>query len=116
MVSIKAGVQIAGMKPEILLAIIIADSIYSARRIPCVLTSVEDSTLHKSTSLHYKGLAVDIRLPSYYTLSDQTAVENLDEIVTAAISRALGKEYDVVLEKDHIHVEYDPKTDTGGVT
>lgn len=114
MVSIKPGVKIAGMRPEILLAIIIADSVYSARRIPCVLTSVEDSTLHKSTSLHYKGLAVDIRLPSYYTLADQAAVENLDELVSSAIARALGKEYDVVLEKDHIHIEYDPKTESGG--
>ena len=30
--------------------------------------------------------------------------------VTGDIETRLGPDYDVVLEHDHIHVEYDPKT------
>jgi hypothetical protein len=49
-------------------------------------------------SLHYRGFAVDLRLPT----------DNKEEI-RAELAASLGAEYDVILEIDHIHIEYDPK-------
>lgn len=113
MMGIKKGVMVGGIQPEILLAVMVAHSIFDSLHLPFILTSAEDSDLHKSTSLHYKGKAVDIRLPSFYNPKP-----NLDDAVCGSLRNALGAEYDVVLEANHIHVEYDPKpiAITGGIT
>lgn len=56
-------------------------------------------------SLHSQGLAVDFRLPSYF--SGFSA--HHDKSIRQQLHHLLGSDYDVVLEDDHIHVEYDPK-------
>lgn len=104
MIGVKAGVKLAGTQPEILLALMVIHSIMDSLHLPCIVTSGHDTNLHKSNSLHYKGLALDIRLPSFYNPSP-----NLDSSVVESIKNALGSEYDVVLETNHIHVEFDPK-------
>jgi len=69
-----------------------------------VITSASDST-HKKESLHYglKGdsrcRAVDLRIKNL-TNPQETAKE---------LKRRLGPDFDIVLEADHIHLEYDPK-------
>lgn len=94
---LKEGVLIHEMTPQILLAIMIADRVFSEAGSPLVLTSVCDGT-HKVGSLHYSGDAVDLRI---WHLDDPQA--------TAQVLReSLGENYDVVLERTHIHVEYDP--------
>jgi len=65
------------------------------------ITSVIDGK-HRPNSLHYSGLAFDLRTRH---LKTEDGVKN----VAAEIRGALGREYDVVVEKDHIHIEYDPK-------
>jgi hypothetical protein len=95
---IKPRVKASGLKPEILLAIQEAREVYRDFGTPLVITSLLDGR-HSATSLHYEGLAVDLR------------TQNLDArvraLVAERIGKALGPEYDVVLESDHIHVEYD---------
>jgi hypothetical protein len=59
----------------------------------CTITSGTEGR-HSRKSLHYKGLAIDIRGGSQ-SLADYLQVN-------------LGGDYDVVFEIDHIHVEYDP--------
>lgn len=66
----------------------------------CVITSGNDSK-HKANSLHYKNLAIDLRV---WGLSDSER-----ELVTKSLSECLGKDFDVIDEKDHIHIEYDPE-------
>lgn len=66
-----------------------------------VITSCLDGQ-HMATSLHYKGLAVDLRTR---TLPTEEAVE----AAVSALRLRLGRAYDVVHEPTHIHVEYDPK-------
>lgn len=61
---------------------------------------------HKQGSLHYKGLAVDIR-------SKHIADAQKDSVL-ASIKLALGPDYDVLLEargevNEHFHVEADKK-------
>ena len=61
-----------------------------------VITSTYEGS-HSEGSLHYANLAVDIRKNKAKVLSYKE------------IKQALGKDYDVILEGDHIHIEYDPK-------
>jgi hypothetical protein len=56
---------------------------------------------HSEGSLHYSGLAED------YRIRDVNPSE-LAEMVGKVRAR-LGSLYDVVLEADHLHVEYDPR-------
>ena len=97
---IKAGVRAAGLQPEILLAILEAREIYRALEVDLVITSLRDGK-HMKGSLHYKGLAVDLRTRDLCPINRATA--------TRRLKGALGPEYDVVLESDHIHIEFDPK-------
>ena len=56
---------------------------------------------HMEGSLHYSGNAFDMRTFIYTPEQIQTIFLNLKD--------NLGKDYDIVLHKTHIHVEYDPK-------
>lgn len=97
MIKLKAGVVVTGITPEILLAIYIAKTVYDSCDEPSMtITSVTDGK-HRANSLHYKGLAVDLRLPI------------LQMAVMDKLRVALGNSYDVILEKTHIHIEYDPR-------
>lgn len=98
------------MTTQNLLAILAAQQLMFSRGIPFVITSLCDGK-HMTGSKHYEGNAFDFRLPSRYTGKPQTDTE-----VHAELAAALGRSYDVVLEKDpdhpenaHIHVEFDPK-------
>lgn len=64
------------------------------------VTSVTDGK-HKDGSKHYEGLAFDLR--TRMLTKEQT-------LRLAAVMRGiLEGEWDVVVEGDHIHVEFDPK-------
>lgn len=90
--------KVAGLSNEILLAIIIIKDIYNIFDLYPTITSITDGK-HGITSLHYKGKALDIRLPE----KNIAAVFN-------KIAEILGPDYDVVLESTHIHIEFDPKS------
>ena len=53
---------------------------------------------HGIVSLHPDGWAFDIRKPT----------TKLNEVVNS-IRVSLGTNFDIVIELDHIHIEYDPK-------
>jgi len=97
---IKKGVKIKGLQPEILLAITEAREVYRELGADLIITSLLDGK-HMPGSFHYKGLAVDLRT-RHLTKPDRA-------LAAARLRVALGPEYDVVLEKTHIHLEYDPK-------
>lgn len=62
-------------------------------------TSTWEGT-HSPGSLHYQHKAIDIRRPQQLTLAQR---------VVTTLKQRLGVGYDIVLEDDHIHIEYDPK-------
>lgn len=97
-VSIKQGVRVRGLSNEILLALLVAQSVYSETEAAMTITSLTDGR-HGIGSLHHTGDAVDLRLPMPATR----------EQIVSQLRTALGASYDVILESDHIHVEYDPK-------
>lgn len=96
----KKGVSLAGARPEIIPAIYVANEVFFELGKNCTVTSVTDSK-HGYGSLHYVGLAFDLR----------TKHISKGEVVKVAreLKRRLTKEYDVVVEETHIHVEYQPK-------
>ena len=94
MLSIKSGVQVKSIKSEIILAIIVAESCRPKGN--TVITSVTDGE-HMVGSKHYTGEAVDLRT---YDLSTKEMISWRNKIAWA-----LGKEYTVILEDDHIHIQ-----------
>ena len=100
---IKSGVKINDISTEILLAAVVAESVWKRYGVEdgITITSCRDGK-HMENSKHYSGEAIDLRtwnLPS--GTSPQDAAETLSE--------ALGDNFDVVVEPTHIHVEYDPE-------
>ena len=65
-----------------------------------VVTSILDGK-HKDGSKHYEGEAFDLRSFNY--------TKNEIALLLIAFKEALGKDYDVIFEIDHFHIEYDPK-------
>ncbi len=97
---LKKSVSLKGLQPQILVAVMVANEVYKKYGKDLVITSVNDSK-HGEGSLHYKGFAIDTRI---FYFPKGVAKKVRDEIASR-----LGDEFDVVLEKDHIHIEYDPK-------
>ena len=99
---IKTGVNVRGIQPEILLARIVAGEIFARYGADAIITSGLEGK-HKKTSKHYKGQAIDLRV--------RHIDRRLWPVVTEALKKALGPQYDVILEgrKLHIHIEFDPK-------
>ena len=95
---IKSGVDLRGLSPQMAIAYTIATKCYG--QYDCVITSANDSK-HGPNSLHYKGQALDLRTRHLNEQGLQAVFHKLKE--------ALGSQFDVVLESDHIHLEYDPK-------
>ena len=100
---LKAGVKVAGVQPEILIALQTMDRLFIENNCgELVVTSLSDG-IHKPNSLHNRMgvcLAADVRTRH---LTDYKQKELL-----ALVKAALGDEYDVILEGDHMHVEFDP--------
>lgn len=100
----KAGVSFIGIKPPLVLGLLAADAVH--RQLygdDVVVTSLVDGE-HRKDSLHYKGLAADLRTHDHPN----------PEKFRALLAAQLGDEFDVILEdaghpNEHIHLEHDPK-------
>ena len=97
----KEGVKIKGIKPELLAGLIVADGIWKQFGEVLVVTSVVDSK-HIEDSLHPSGYGGDLR--THYFPSATTI-----KFAAQLLRDALTDEFDVVVEPDHIHIEFDPK-------
>jgi len=98
---LKDSVRILGAKPELVIALMICDAIYSDNDERLTVTSIVDGH-HSRTSRHYLGMAADLR------------TNNIDETTTALISLEIKRqlpEFYVVLENEgtpneHIHIQF----------
>ncbi len=101
MLSLKPGVQITGMRPEILLAAVAAMEAYKALgHDMLVITACVDGR-HTTGSLHYAGAAIDLR-------TRDLPPADVPKLI-AQIKACMGDDFDVLLEVDHIHIEFQPK-------
>lgn len=98
---LKDGVSLEGVQWQMFAAAVKAEAVYKRYGYELTITAGTDGQ-HGVHSLHYTGLALDCRTRDV----EAAQVPRLQR----EIAQELGKDYDVVLESDHIHVEYDPKT------
>jgi hypothetical protein len=95
---LKLGVDISRLERPIRRILGNIDSLFiSITGEESIITSTYEGN-HSPSSLHYGNLAVDFRLPK----------KRADDLISAIRSH-LPKDYDIILESDHIHIEYDPK-------
>ena len=92
---LKLGVNIDELNYFIRRALNHIENVYATNGEEAVITSTGGGT-HSAGSLHYANNAVDVRMPKKNPQS-----------VADALRQKLGKDYDVVLEVDHVHVEHD---------
>ncbi len=102
MISLKAGVSLAGLVPQMNVALQVAHEIYAGHDADVVVTSGMDGR-HSKTSLHYSGCALDLRTRNL----DNPEVQGPE--IAAELKAALGIDYDVLFEGDHIHMEWQPR-------
>lgn len=98
---LKHGVKISGIRPELVLALFMAERVYANHGERLTITSVLDGE-HMMASLHYIGCAADLRRPATHFRE-----------IADHIRDNLGVEFDVVLNTDHIHIEFQPKDAQG---
>lgn len=105
---IKPGVKLwaggIGLHERLLWALHILEGLWGPNRLLTVTSALDGK--HMKRSLHYKGLAVDVRTNDIPSLEKVRLVES-----AAAV---LGTNFDVVLEdwggtNEHLHVEFDPE-------
>jgi D-alanyl-D-alanine dipeptidase len=97
----KKGVSLRGVQPEIAIGLHAIEGFFKKNGIEDLwITSCVDGK-HGRGSLHYVGYAVDIRIWSIVKDRLKWFVDELN--------KEMGNEFDCVLEKDHIHVEFQPK-------
>jgi len=94
MPKLKPGVCLTGIRPEILFAVVAAERAYNRAGQELVVTSCVDSK-HSRGSLHYLGCAVDVRT--------RDVPSDAIQAIVAEIREALGPDFDVILESDHLH-------------
>lgn len=99
-INFKSGVQLytptIGINPMTLKAMVVASEIYNRYGSVLTVTSVFDGK-HMNGSKHYRGLAFDCRT---YDLTNKQL-----QSIYKDLNVSLHPIYDVVLEKDHIHIE-----------
>jgi len=101
-IALKSSARITGVRAETLFAMRVAEGVFEDRKLGLMtVTSCADGK-HSAGSKHYTGGAFDIRT--------RDIPQDQWQIVAGDIRERLGSEFDVVVEKDHFHVELDPKS------
>ena len=104
MLRIKESVDLRNLQLVMTNALFTLADLFTARGYILTVTAGQDG-VHMEGSLHYRGYAVDLR--SRDIPEDQRAG------LLAAMKETLGPKFDIILEGDHFHVEYDPQHDGG---
>jgi len=93
---LKSGVDISRLNREIRRQLpVMAQALEELTMDELIITSTYEGD-HGEGSLHYCNDALDIRRPP------------APDAVVKRLKRGLGKDFDVILENNHIHIEYDP--------
>lgn len=98
----KAGVDAVGVQPPVWYLLGIAEMVYSEFNEELVVTSLTEGVHPDAKNIHGRGFAADLRIAGCAPGTPQ-------EIRDALQKKLFPLGYDVVLESDHIHAEWDPK-------
>ena len=98
---LKFGVDISRLARPIRRKLELIDSIFyrNAGREAVITSTYGDN--HSPSSLHYQNKAIDLRSKGILPHVQQEILQQLE--------MHLGGDYDVILEANHYHIEYDPK-------
>lgn len=99
---LKIGVNTSGVQAPTWYAVGVFDGLYVGHGCELVVTSLTDGIHPDLKNIHGRGFAADLRIASI-------PPSVIESIVARAKEMLFPKGFDVVLETDHIHVEYDPK-------
>ena len=106
---VKEGAKIDKTSSNMMYAALIIDSICTDMGIGCVITSGDEGKagdgVHKRTSRHYDGEAMDFRTRELNYVKSK----DFESRVRVRLDKDFPFQYDVVLETDHLHVEHDPE-------
>lgn len=97
---LKQGASLVGVQWQMFDAAVQIEPIFKDAGVELVITSGSDGK-HGVKTLHAKGLALDFRT--------RDLAPTVRLVVADRVRQQLKPAYDVVLEGDHLHVEYDPK-------
>lgn len=105
---LKTGVSLEGVQEPMLGALnTIGEAFYEQDGQACIITSTTEGK-HKTGSMHYLGLAVDLRRyhlnPRQVSLIYVKLQRVLNEYI---LTEGLHGKFDVVLEQTHFHIEFD---------
>lgn len=100
---LKLGVEISRLKRPCRRSLIIIEILYEEIKEEAIIVSTYEGN-HGANSLHYCNDAYDIRPPQ----------KTSGHAMKRLIKKALGNQFDVVFHRQHIHIEYDPKTEKKG--
>jgi len=98
------SVSLIGIQPEMRVVMKVVANVYSKYGNEAVITAGTEAfdkngkLLHSTGSLHPFGFALDFR--TYYFKG------NNKSLVTYELREILGKNYDVILHANHLHIEY----------
>lgn len=93
-------INLNGVCAPLSMALNTFDAIVSKYGVDTTITSANDGK-HSYGSLHYIGHAVDLRIWGIE--------KELVDIKKQFLSRYPNNQFDFVIEKDHIHLEFQPK-------
>jgi len=110
------GVRVVGLKPEILLAMMIVDGVYHDLGLPCRIKSVVDGN-HSGgpyhTSSHYGGTSFDVAIPTAEEFAHPLGGQPTPTLteLSVLIAAHLGSEYFMAVNTagSHIHISYMPQ-------
>lgn len=97
MIIIGPKCRVKGLTPELLLGLMVLDGVYTANGDILTVFHIIDGE-HMPKSLHYVGNAADVSLP-----------EINPRLMPLKAQRALGADYDYLIEDAHAHLEFQPK-------
>lgn len=93
----KKGVVLKGVCSEMFIAAIKIEAVLLQYNQECVITSGREGT-HSRNSRHYIGCALDFR--------NRNLAPSVQNDVIAACREAIGAEYFIQMESNHIHCQF----------
>ena len=102
---LKPGVDIELLDPIMERAITAAARVAVRLDAPSAITAGLDGD-HMEGSLHYKGLAIDVRRADWPSFTNYSLAETQRDLIRRYLD---SEDFDVIIEGTHIHIEYDPK-------
>ena len=107
---LKPTVNTEDVQPALWYGLGVCEAVYARHGMTLVVTCLRDSHENKPGSLHNKGVGADLRT--------RNIPPSTVELIVADIRKALdgADGFDIVLEVDHVHLEYDPKLGENWIT